>query len=1028
MSAVPRSGWGHLGRWLTLPTGQAACIAHLGSLALTLSIAKVLLATVAVTLFLTQEGPQRLPLFYVLFAALAIALSFALGAIVERAPKIGLAQAVFAGTLIGAAALRLAIALDIPGTYFLLLASAHVYEIVVDIVFWVVVAAFLDAVDFRRATPLIYMAIALGGALGGGLARGLAEVVSAADMLWALPVLAACVVAQLALAGRRLQALPDHLARASPIDERASLARLARLLARYPLALLIALNALVLTVLYGLSEYLVFTIYSAHFRDEGEMTRFLAVVFAGLQVVELALLYAVSRPLLLRAGPLARNLVFPITSFASLLYLVLSQKLPAAIVTHLNAEAISNAVFQPVNNANYAPLPLRFQGRARTLADGIFYPAGLALAGGLLMVMAEAATLEGIGFIALLFALLFGLLNVGVGLLFLPTLLTNLRAGVVHFSELPQGPERASAGLQTRVRELLHSRDGALRSLGLALARRLDPADVLEDLQALAPGADRATRHALAAVLARAPPARFDELLGHADSAARLTALEVKLARREALPAERGRVLVTGGCASVRALALLAAGEAGDPLPTVAELARDPEVAADVVEAVVGADRDDLAAAVAAALPAAPAACQCRALGWLRAKGKARLAAPLARRLAAHRDPAVRAEAIACLGAGASSTSDLEALVDCLEDPSRRVRRSVAETLAAQGDRVTDLLGERLSGPGASAAAAALMRIGSRRARTLLATLLERVEAEVAAGAGWLARLPRLQGRVAWVPLELAIADHQGRALDLVLGLLAAGGEERRVDQLRRALGAQDQRTRASALEALASWPDRRPALAALRILERMGVGREAPPLDARGADEILGAASAFADPWIQAAARSTARALAPATASEKATDMATIPGERDLERALALKRTPLFRYLPLDTLLAVARMLESRRHLAGEEIVAEAAHQDWLGIVESGSVLLVGRHGGERVGAPGTFGELALVDELPPYPRVVAAEEVALLRLHRVIFEDLCRDHPEIVLELCRLLARRLRAAHGGSPREAVAKSGSEW
>ena len=38
----------------------------------------------------------------------------------------------------------------------------------------------------------------------------------------------------------------------------------------------------------------------------------------------------------------------------------------------------------PIGNANYVPLPLGFQGRVRTLSEGIFYPIGLALAGAVL--------------------------------------------------------------------------------------------------------------------------------------------------------------------------------------------------------------------------------------------------------------------------------------------------------------------------------------------------------------------------------------------------------------------------------------------------------------------------------------------------------------------------------------------------------------------------------------------------------------------------------------------------------------------
>lgn len=129
------------------------------------------------------------------------------------------------------------------------------------------------------------------------------------------------------------------------------------------------------------------------------------------------------------------------------------------------------------------------------------------------------------------------------------------------------------------------------------------------------------------------------------------------------------------------------------------------------------------------------------------------------------------------------------------------------------------------------------------------------------------------------------------------------------------------------------------------------------------------------------------------------------------MEQVLFLKRVPLFRYLPLDTLLAVSRALERDTWVAGETIFEAGSRADHFCIVESGAVDLVEPGGRvERVAAPGWFGELALVDETPRWPLIVAAEECVLLRLHRMIFQDLSREHPDIVMELCRLLARRLR------------------
>ena len=131
--SAPQRAISALERRLGFTGRRLECLLHFMALAATLAAAKVILSTVGVALFLAKEGPERLPGFYVLLALLAITLSFAFTGVVDRAPRIRLAQAAFFVTLLGAACLRLPVGLDVPGVYHALLASAHVYEIVLDI-------------------------------------------------------------------------------------------------------------------------------------------------------------------------------------------------------------------------------------------------------------------------------------------------------------------------------------------------------------------------------------------------------------------------------------------------------------------------------------------------------------------------------------------------------------------------------------------------------------------------------------------------------------------------------------------------------------------------------------------------------------------------------------------------------------------------------------------------------------------------------------------------------------------------------
>ena len=90
-----------------------------------------------------------------------------------------------------------------------------------------------------------------------------------------------------------------------------------------------------------------------------------------------------------------RNMIFPVTTLLSLCGLFCFWGLPAAVVMHMNANAVSNAIFEPVKTLNYAAIPYRMLGQVRMLAEGVIYPAGIALSGiGLLWLqsMAEPRT------------------------------------------------------------------------------------------------------------------------------------------------------------------------------------------------------------------------------------------------------------------------------------------------------------------------------------------------------------------------------------------------------------------------------------------------------------------------------------------------------------------------------------------------------------------------------------------------------------------------------------------------------------
>jgi hypothetical protein len=1013
-SAIPAF---RLQRWIRLPAARARCVGHFLGIAATLAAAKVVLSTIGVTMFVAEQGAAGLPPFYVAFAAIAILLSFGLSSIIDHAPKVRLAQITFAGLLVGTAALRLLLALDVPGVSFALLASATAFEIILDIVFWVVVAAYLDAFEFRRATPLVYMALALGGAAGGVVARVGAGYLPPADLLLLLPPLAALVVVQFGVVARRLPEIPEnHPDSAGEADGGLGPRLLGRLLKRYPLALLIALNALVVTLLYGLSEFLILSFYETRFTSEAELAEFLSLLFALMQVVEFGLLYTLTRVLLERTRPLLRNLVFPLTSLGGLVFLIVSPRLLAVVVVHVNIEAVSNALFLPIGNANYVALPLGFQGRARTLAEGIFYPIGLALAGAVLWTVDPETAFLQVEFAALIFAGLFALLSAGIGLLFLPTLRANVGSGLIT----PHQTTAPDLVPEPRIRMLLRSREPELRLLGLSLAERLDPGTLEDDLLALATHPDRVTRSALARLVAVAPGHWAQDFLdrclsGRTEEEIKL-ALVVLLIRRAPLKPEHLARVLGAHDPTVVVLGHVVAQGLG-AWAHIKPLIPKWGVASDVVDAIVCAERTDFALLLLACLAKAEPEQQCRALVMLNGSAGSLQAAvtEVLRLLTRCRAATVRAEAIVLLGRTSRRAAAVRQLVAALDDPDRHVRRRAAEVLCEQGDWATALLRRRLSSVtiGTLDAVWAMARIGSPHARRLLAACIGMLQQDAERSArllDWIAAQP---DHARWSALELCLRDHQARVVDVVMAAISPAIEARLARRVRDALHSADQRSRASAFELIAAVPASRltpGAVALLRcLLFEDGAGR----LMDSGSDlpgQVLDQATASAGPWVRRAAALLAGRAGqhPIGGREMALD------DQEFERIIALKQTPLFRYVPFETIVDVARSVQPRLYLAGEEVIADSTGWQDLLILETGGLML-GYPGGERnLAAPACFGELALVGERIPWPRITAIEDSRVWFLRATLFQELCQDHPEMAIELCKLLARRVREAGG--------------
>ena len=399
------------------------------------------------------------------------------------------------------------------------------------------------------------------------------------------------------------------------------------------------------------------------------------------------------------------------------------------------------------------------------------------------------------------------------------------------------------------------------------------------------------------------------------------------------------------------------------------------------------------------------------------------------RRLARDRDAAVRADAIVFLSRARPRWAAIRGLISALEDLDGRVRRRAAEALRQHRDRATALLRHRLRDVTIASPDIVwcLAQIASPRARRLLGAHVRRLRDDAARTTGLLGWIAAAPDRARWSALELCLHDHLTRIVEVILAALSPAIDDRLALRVRYALQGADQRRRASAFELIAAGSASRVAPGALALLRYLlfedGAALRPVP-GAGGPDDVLDQARASMSPWVRHAA---SRLEARAASSPPVLAAATVAGpferiaagghdmalsDHELERIVALKRAPLFGRVRFETMLEVARSVQARAYLAGEEVVAGGPGWPDLLILETGALSIAQADGAGSLAAPACFGDIALADERVPWPRITALEDSRVSFLRATVFQELCREHPELAIELSRLLARRLREA----------------
>ncbi|MDX2097982.1 MAG: HEAT repeat domain-containing protein, partial [Leptolyngbyaceae cyanobacterium bins.59] len=815
----------------------------------------ILAYTTVASLLLAQVGPESLPMSYILIGLCSIPVSAGFSQIIDHWPRLRLFQGllwVAAGLAIG---LRVLIFFDWAGAYYAAYISYNLLELLLYIILWTLLSDYFTSLELKRYTIFLSMATTIGGLLGGLLARLLSDILATQNCLLVLPVLYLGAIVQLLAIGRATKALQFDGTQEEIQTFGASLRSFPRLLKRYPIVPLLAINMLLAVLVWQISELQFLGIYSATFPDQEDLAGFLGLLSACLGMAELGITYYITQPLIQHWGVSRMNLAYPLTSLVSFVGLLFSFQLSSAIVLNLNYDTLSNSLAQPIQNLTYNAIPHRFIGRVRVIIDGLIYPACQAIVGVLLLLQQGILSPQQLTLAGIAVSLLF----LGSGYLtgrgYLGSLLGLLRAGSINFGDVDEGLVRLPEQYAREVTDLLHSADPGAQLLGLELAARLDnPSQFLPDVQHLLTQTDGLVRQAIVQFLnTRNHPQLSRYLrtqLTSDNRVIRAAVLEALITSQQPLSSVQLLYFLEDPDPEIRALAYVATERMESKNPEVQRASQQARpsltlpTAREAIVRVISTLRDrSLIPLLSHILPGASATIKREALEVLTqiAPVGDEIALELALEELTHPNPTVRAAAIHLLGV-IQAPRTLALVVKALEDPEPLVRRQAAGAASAYGENCLPLIRSYLVSTRSDWVEAAISAIGqvrTRRAEDLLFQALQSDYYQVAVTLNWQQQVPQ---EPSWNWLAIALQDYHDRVLHRMFAVLSALGSERTILEIRNLLNSGSVHSRANAIETLISLKYRRFVQPILPLLEYLALADPSvpPPPPLEFALEIL--------------------------------------------------------------------------------------------------------------------------------------------------------------------------------------------
>lgn len=158
-------------------------------------------------------------------------------------------------------------------------------------------------------------------------------------------------------------------------------------------------------------------------------------------------------------------------------------------------------------------------------------------------------------------------------------------------------------------------------------------------------------------------------------------------------------------------------------------------------------------------------------------------------------------------------------------------------------------------------------------------------------------------------------------------------------------------------------------------------------------------------------------RLLAGGQSGTSAEELPMAPEHSLPDVLLRLKRIEIFESLTISQLAAIAAVTEEIDFDENATVINEGDEGDTLYLVLEGKVAVIKRQGEtevelDQIEAGDYFGEMALFG-VPRTATIRTLTPCRMLYLHKHAFDEMVKEYPQIALEICKVLSKRIRTLH---------------